>query len=154
MQNALKKIDDLVLNKQFEEAITGLEQLIDYVENINDKKYDKQLAHLYYYKAGILNLLGRLEEALDSSNKSCELDSSNVKHFILRKNINVILGNKDATVQDQITIFEKMPAIIQGQEEDFKYAMKYMQELGINYDNGEFTKDELFDYLKDLYDKK
>lgn len=154
MKNALKKIDDLVFNKQFDEALAGLEQLIDYVENLHNKKYDLQLAHLYYYKASILNLLNRFEEALVSSNKSCELDSSNVKHFVLRKNIHEFLGNKDAAMHDQIRIFEKMPSIVQGREKEFEDAMKYMQELGNNYENGEFTKEELMDYLMDLARKK
>ena len=153
MQNALKRIDDLVFNKQFDEALAGLEQLIDYVENL-DAKYDLQLAHLYYCKASILNWLNRFEEALVSSNKSCELDSSNVKYFVLRKNIHECLGNKDAAMQDQIKVFEKMPAIIQGREKEFEDAMKYMQELGNNYENGEFTKEELMDYLMDLARKK
>ena len=154
MKNALKKIDDLFFNKQFEEALEGLEQLINHVKNLNDKKYDLQLAHLYYFKAGILTLLNRFEEALVSSDKSCELDSSNVKHFVLRKNIHEYLGNKDFVMQDQIRVFEKMPAIIQGREKEFEDAMKYMQELGKNYDNGEFSKEELMDYLVRLAKKK
>ena len=149
MQNALKRIDDLVFNKQFDEALAGLEQLIDYVENL-DAKYDLQLTYLYYYKASILNLLNRFEEALVSSNKSCELDSSNVKHFVLRKNIHECLGNKDAAMHDQIRIFEKMPSIVQGREKEFEDVMKYMQVLGNNYENGEINKEELMDYLMDL----
>ena len=151
MKNALKKIDDLVFNKQFEEALAGLEQLIDYVENLNDKKYDKQLAHLYYYKASILNLLNKFDEALEASNRSCKLDSTNVKHFCLRKSIHECLGNKEAAMHDQIKVFEKMPAIIQGREKEFENTMKYMQELGKNYENGEFTKEELFEHVRDLY---
>ena len=154
MKNALKKIDDLVFNKQFEEALAGLEQLIDYVENLNDKKYDKQLAHLYYYKASILNLLNKFDEALEASNRSCKLDSTNVKHFCLRKSIHECLGNKEAAMHDQIKVFEKMPAIIQGREKEFENTMKYMQELGKNYENGEFTKEELFEHVRDFYNNR
>lgn len=150
MKNAIKKIDDLFLNKRFEEALSGLEYLIEYVENLKEEKYNRQLAFLYYYKASILNFLNKFDEALKISNKSCELDSSNAKHFILRKTIYENLGNKEAAMQDEIKIFEKMPTIIQGREKEFEIAMKYMQELGKNYEYGEFTKEELIDYFINL----
>lgn len=154
MKNALIKIDNLVFNKQFDEALEGIEYLINYVNNLNDKKYDLQLAHLYYYKASILNLLNKFDEALEASNRSCKLDSTNVKHFCLRKSIHECLGNKEAAMHDQIRVFEKMPAIIQGREKEFEDVMKYMQELGKNYENGEFTKEEIFDHFIELAKRK
>ena len=153
MKNALKRIDDLVFNKQFEEALAGLEQLIDYVGNL-DEKYDLQLAHLYYYKASILMWFKNFEEALVFSNKSCELDSNNIKYLCQRKIILEELGHYDAAMQDQIKVFEKMPTIIQGREKEFEDTMKYMQELSKNYENGEFTKEELFEYIRDLSNNK
>lgn len=149
MQNAIKKIDELVFNKKYEEAIDGLEYLIGYVEEA-DGAFEQQLAFLYYYKASLLNLTGKSREALAPIAKACELDSENAKYFSLRSHIYENLGRNDAAMQDQISVLQKMPAIIQGREKEFENAVKYMKEIGKNYENGEFNKEELMDFFMNL----
>lgn len=152
MQNAVKKIDELFFNKQYKEALEELDNLIKQFEG--GIGFNKQLAFLYYYKASILNFLENFQDALFCINKACQLDPGNVKHFILRSHLHQILGNNDNAMQDQIIVLEKMPSIIQGHEEEYENAIKYMKELGINYQNGEFTKEELVEHLMNLSKNK
>ena len=153
MKNIIKKIDECVFSKDYEKALHILSNAIFYVENLNEK-YDGQLAFLYYYKASVLALIEKTEDALQHILKACELDSENIKYLVLKSNIYKILGDKDKALQSYIRVLEKMPGAIKGNEEVFENAINYIKELDVNYNNGEFTKEELFDYLISLYKTK